>query len=573
MNLLSSWTDEYSKEDSLRILTEFSLQHANLSNNPALLALVSELSDRLQRGRDPTDVLRQILDHEVNYDPTRSVLEVANERQALAFFAKSEFLDLGFDRAQRAFDKFVEAEAKCRETNIALRAWTRGDFQFPPDVEAVFYRAAKNIQRVLCDVPELNQLRLRFGPGATTRTKRREASARSKLSTPVACSEDLVPYVSDVLAEMPLWSNFLGGLPLEDADSNPLVEVLVEPGKLGFVPKNAKTDRSIVTEPSLNGMVQLGIGGYIADRLRAFGVDLRDQSLNQRLALEGSLTGALATLDLSSASDTVSLELVFHLLPIDWALFLARFRSGIVTYKGDNIKLEKFSSMGNGYTFALESLIFWGLVKACCDPGETFSIYGDDIICPTHKVELVSRVLAAAGFSLNREKSFTTGCFRESCGADYFRGFDIRPCYHKTRVSGSSLFVLHNFYVRTHQYVMSDVVLYRIHPAHRIFGPDGFGDGHLLGDWHPRPHKREIGYSGYLFDTFTRKSRRDRRKLLPGDGVLPAYSIYLHGESPEDMAHATLKRAHGQVVDRPASEMVFPGSAGYKRISIYTLTN
>jgi len=573
MNVLSSWTDEYSKEDSLRILTEFSLQHAKLSNNPALLALVSELSDRLQRGLASTDILRQILDYEVNYDPSRSVFEVSNERQALAFYAKSEFLDVGFNRAQRAFDKFVEAEAKCRETNLIFRAWTRGDLKFHPDVESVFYRAAKNIQRALGEVPELEQLRLRFGPGATTRTKRREASARSKLSTPVACSEDLVPYVADVLAEMPLWSNFLGGLPLEDQDNNPLVQVHVEPGKLGFVPKNAKTDRSIVTEPSLNGMVQLGIGGFIADRLRAFGVDLRDQTRNQRLALEGSLTGALATLDLSSASDTVSLELVFHLLPIDWALFLTRFRSGTVTYKGDNLKLEKFSSMGNGYTFALESLIFWGLTKACCDSDETFSIYGDDIICPTHRVELVSRVLSAAGFSLNREKSFTTGCFRESCGADYFRGFDVRPCYHKSCVSGSSLFVLHNFYVRTHQYEMAGEVLKRIHPSHRIYGPDGFGDGHLLGDWQPRPHKREIGYSGYLFDTFTVKPRRDRRKLLPGDGVLPAYSIYLRGESQEDMAHATLNRVHGQVMDQPSSGSTFPGAAGYKRISIYTLTS
>jgi hypothetical protein len=133
---------------------------------------------------------------------------------------------------------------------------------------------------------------------------------------------------------------------------------MIDDGKLEFVPKNAKTFRSTVTEPVLNGLTQLAIGDFLFDRLKRSGLDLRDQTRNQRLALEGSLTGALATLDLSSASDTISRELVYHLLPLEWAHFLGLSRTGHIKYRGQRYTLEKFSSMGNGYTFPLESLIF-----------------------------------------------------------------------------------------------------------------------------------------------------------------------------------------------------------------------
>jgi len=575
MNLSSSWVEESSISDSLQCITGIALQHAYRSGNPLLQSVLESLDRKVKANESVVDDLTTLIKWEVDYSESRTVYDLHNERQALAMFSKSQWLDLGIDRSSVAMGKFIEAEEKCRETNEALRAWGRGEFSFLPGVDSVFFRAAKSIQRVLGDVPELSELKLRFGPGATTQTKKRFASARTKLGAVPSCSENSIGTVKAVLEELPLYANLLAGLPVDNVDDRALVSVEVKPALLGFVLKNAETFRSVGTEPSLNMMVQLGIGDFMSERLLAFGIDLKDQSRNKGLAREGSLTGALATLDLSSASDTISRELIFHLLPVDWACFLDQYRSRSMKLPdGRVIVLEKFSSMGNGFTFPLETLIFWAISKACCDDDETISVYGDDIICPTHRFEMVRRCLQAAGFTLNTAKSYSTGVFRESCGGDFFKGFDIRPYYQKKLVSAATLFALHNLYVRTYQPEMSEYVLQFIHPSLRLYGPDGFGDGHLIGDWSPQPHNRTIGWAGFLFDTFTLRSNKDRRRTTPGDKVLPYYSIYLNESKSSENEIATDRffRGLGPVVDVKSSGYVFPGSNGYKRISIYTLT-
>jgi hypothetical protein len=302
-----------------------------------------------------------------------------------------------------------------------------------------------------------------------------------------------------------------------------LTTVSVTDGVVDFVAKNAKTHRSIIKEGSLNTMIQLALGDHMTMRLGKFGIDLRDQSRNQKLALAGSLDGSLATLDLSSASDTISTELVYTLLPVDWALLLDHCRSSRVLLEGKQIKLDKFSSMGNGFTFPLESLIFWALSASATESGFC-SVYGDDIIVPTSDVERVMRLLEICGFSINMKKSYWTGPFRESCGADYIRGSNIRPYYQKKLVSPAELFRLHNFYVRQGDTERANYVKqHYINPSLYIYGPDGFGDGHLLGDWIPRSHKRAKthGFGGVLFDTFQLRGRRDERPLRPGDLFSP----------------------------------------------------
>jgi hypothetical protein len=99
--------------------------------------------------------------------------------------------------------------------------------------------------------------------------------------------------------------------------------------------------------------------------------------------------------------------------------------------KGKPILYEKFSSMGNGYTFALETLIFWALGKAVnsLTGGVVLSVYGDDIICSDCSAALLMEVLQWCGFVLNRDKSFVTGPFRESCGADWHTGTRVTPQY------------------------------------------------------------------------------------------------------------------------------------------------
>ena len=184
---------------------------------------------------------------------------------------------------------------------------------------------------------------------------------------------------------------------------------------------------------------QKGIGGTMRERLRRIGINLNDQSLNQRLALKGSITGELATIDLSSASDSVSLGLVDFLIPEDWREAIGVTRSHFCQLPGGSFAcLKKVSSMGNGFTFELESLIFYALAKAVYPTGKTgrdISVYGDDIIVPTAGVGQLVDLLKFCGFSTNVEKSFWSGPFRESCGKHYFRGHEVTPLYVRKDVT------------------------------------------------------------------------------------------------------------------------------------------
>lgn len=624
MRKIPHFLDKYSPGESLDLLRDFALSHA-VQGGP----LGQDIA-RLIRASD----FRSLCEFEVDYLLPLTVSQFAHCRQALAFFSKLEDLDIGIDKERVALDKFISAERLCRETNSIFRKWSRGEFSFSPRVDAVLFRAQRKIAHVLGSVPSLEKLRFRFGPGATTLTKKRDASSRRKLHDGIACSKDFVHTLPRVLGEMPAWSDLhdysgngqsgrlnsavedyysreqVSSLPehLErlDVESIPTetgsasIQVQLMNAELCFVAKNAKTYRAIGTEPPLNGVYQLALGDHIAKRLARFGVDLSDRYPNQVLAKEGSLTGALATLDLSSASDTVAIELVYHLLPVDWALALAAGRTSTMSYKDDVIVLEKFSSMGNGYTFALESLIFWALASSCGADSDTIRVYGDDIIVATHNVGLLTEVLTACGFILNKEKSFSSGPFRESCGADYYRGFDIRPFYQKEWVNAAGLFKLHNFYVRHGDDERAKNVLKHIDPSLILYGPDGFGDGHLVGD---HPHHRKVnhvrlGYSGYVFDTFKQLGKREESRPIAGDYVFALYTIYQRSAEPIGVngtcygshlsvhqyaaSYSALKHLrHGSFAGDPLPELLvdgvsvkraaLPGVDGYKRVSIYTL--
>jgi hypothetical protein len=275
-------------------------------------------------------------------------------------------------------------------------------------------------------------------------------------------------------------------------------------------------------------------------RLGLYGVDLLDQGVNRSLAERGSVDGSLATVDLSSASDTVAYALVMSLLPPDWFDLLDRFRSERVEYQGVVIELEKFSSMGNAYTFELESLIFYALSLSVCEfldiaGGPIFengrllsrrwpiSVYGDDIIVPTSAIELLYATLKWCGFTVNTAKSYHVGGFRESCGADWMFGFDVRPWYLKKEVSERSLYIAHNFFMRKGERSLARIVLSRTVKKFRLFGPDGYGDGHLIGTYVLR-RPREAGWEGGYFRSWRGVPNRYEKEFQT-DVLIPSYSI------------------------------------------------
>lgn len=202
------------------------------------------------------------------------------------------------------------------------------------------------------------------------------------------------------------------------------------------VPKKTDIDRVACKEPSGNQLLQRSLGVHIRRRLRRCGIDLRDQSVNQRLAAS-ALQEGLATIDLSSASDTISRQLVYTLLPADWYDLLDDCRVKSTVIDGVTHELEMFSSMGNGFTFELESLIFWALTRAVCYHSGVkgrISVYGDDIIAPCAISPRLARIFAWFGFKVNPKKSNWTGLFRESCGKHYHNGVDITPFYLREKV-------------------------------------------------------------------------------------------------------------------------------------------
>jgi hypothetical protein len=248
-------------------------------------------------------------------------------------------------------------------------------------------------------------------------------SAYNKLSTPGCITGGAYPYL-DTFASL----TSLGRLFVGDVSARRLNVRLARGNTVTFVPKNAKTDRPIAVEPRWNIWMQKGVGRFLRNRLKLFGVNLDFQGLNQALAIYGSRTGKYATIDLASASDTVAYEVVQALLPEPWLTIFSALRSPSYRLDGEWKDYHKWSSMGNGYTFELESLIFWAL---CSSINEDVAVYGDDLIVPTESYQQVVRVLEVCGFKVNTEKSFSSGCFRESCGTDAFDGETVTPIYWK----------------------------------------------------------------------------------------------------------------------------------------------
>lgn len=212
---------------------------------------------------------------------------------------------------------------------------------------------------------------------------------------------------------------------------------IVSGSRCCFVPKTTKTSRMVCVEPNINMFAQLGLGSILESRLKTyFDVDLATQpEKNRRLAKAASIDGSYATIDLSSASDSISLRLCEMLLPRWFFELLLLLRSHTTLIDGKKVPLYMISTMGNGYTFPLQTMIFSSIVKAVNrNMGNhelDFSVFGDDIICRTNCAPTVLSILKCLGFIPNPDKTFIEGRFRESCGADWFNGQPVRPVFIK----------------------------------------------------------------------------------------------------------------------------------------------
>jgi len=344
--------------------------------------------------------------------------------QATKLLSKARWLPTTFDRTQVAKQKFEESEVRCRSTNELWRQYRLGKMKFLPNVERIISSVRRKIGTVLGDrLFEWTEY-CDFGPGADGSTAGGMNSAYNKLSSPGSITINAYPYL-DTFAEITsLCYIFVG-----DIETRKFRNIEITRGnRVTFVSKNAKTDRPIAIEPRWNIWMQKGLGAFLRKRLKRFGVNLDFQGLNQSLAIYSSNTSKYATIDLASASDTISREVIQAVMPEPWLDIFGSLRSPAYYLDGKWRTYEKWSSMGNGYTFELESLLFWAI---CSSIDDDISVYGDDLVVPTDSFETIVMALEVFGFEVNYLKSFSSGPFRESCGTDAFDGTNVTPIYWK----------------------------------------------------------------------------------------------------------------------------------------------
>lgn len=348
------------------------------------------------------------------------------DAMATSLLRKLEDLPTTFDRKAKAIENFFLAEKECLRANRRFYPLTIGDTSFdglPRGVLDILFKAQKIVTEILGPCPDL--IDGKFGPGATFGDRGQLTTIPDKMSSQPTFTSDAWPFLIP-------WSGTLWASACASSGKDPQS---VRGNRFTTVPKDCKKNRGIAVEPSINLFYQLGYGRVIRQRLNRHGINLTEgQDIHRRLAREASNEGHLATLDLSNASDTICRNLVKFLLPSRWFEVLDSLRSKRTQLNGRWYLLEKFSSMGNGFTFELESLIFLALTASICGEdkiGKQVFAFGDDLILPTQYSEAVVSLLSFCGFTTNKEKSFVSGVFRESCGGDFFGGTSVRPYFLK----------------------------------------------------------------------------------------------------------------------------------------------
>lgn len=142
---------------------------------------------------------------------------------------------------------------------------------------------------------------------------------------------------------------------------------------------------------------------------------------------------------MSKASDSFTREHLRALLPKDWCVYTESLGYERCVVEDKTHPLVSVMLMGQGHTFPLQTLLFFALAEATrvlLKVRGKVSVYGDDIIVPTQMATQLITILTDLGFILNRDKSFfdapdkiwrSKKFFRESCGADFYGGVDVRP--------------------------------------------------------------------------------------------------------------------------------------------------
>jgi hypothetical protein len=375
-----------------------------------------------------------------------TVTEVACYSLRDAFLKKYLEEDRPSDSACRAaLEKFEAVNKRCGEWELLLN--TTFDAELIGEIKKVIeqFWFVGGVSPLVSDYRELF-LRGRAGPGASLQA--RGTDFYTKMFDSPLSSTDGLPSIWDSCVSM---SDL--HFEAEALRSYRHATVIVEASRYSFVNKTTTVARGICTEPTINMWFQLGMGSVLEARLKSFfGIGLDTQpDKNRLLAQAGSVSGSVSTIDLESASDSLGLRMLSEMLPRSFMGVLKTLRCPkTILPTGSELTLNMVSTMGNGFTFPLQTMLFAAVVRGVAIwyglrlNTSNFGVFGDDIICPTEISHTVTRILSVLGFSVNATKSFVEGPFRESCGADFFTGVNVRGVYLKKLHSQQDLCVAIN---------------------------------------------------------------------------------------------------------------------------------
>ncbi len=339
---------------------------------------------------------------------------------------------------QSAVSAFEDAEDACKRQNYIFSNSLAG--LSVPTVQ-VLLLAQQKIESLFKDIGNVRLFaECHHGPGVTATIKKDRLGLDTKYDeSRTSVTSAALPLLQAVTMGRG-WAIAKGAINPDDLWGPASLTrdnfIAVEHDTIMFVPKSATSLRTISVGPTGNVYLQLGIGRALQHALKRVGIDLKDQNLNSDLARWGSKSNHLATMDLKQASARLSRALIRWLFPARICHFMDMCRVNYYRKEdGSIVPYQQYSGMGNGFTFPMQTAVFYSLAWACCVVTGTnstwVSTYGDDIIVPVDAYQRLAETLTDIGSIVNETKSFVDGPFRESCGGQWYLGQDVRPVYWK----------------------------------------------------------------------------------------------------------------------------------------------
>lgn len=392
--------------------------------------------------------------HPFNYERIfDGIYKYKADAQALAIVNKSAIIDLGVDTQKAAEMALIVSEQVNSATNKRLRPILALGSQLALprscDNKRVPYSILNNARDYLANLlgPAVVDWQLQFTGGATATVRGTEEKLLvNKITQKPSITRPALMHFYNAIWRDPAAYAFAVHHCLIGDDNRLILDnfEIIDEEVIDFVPKNWKTDRLICLQATLNMSLQKNAADHMKRRLKLIdGVDLgMVPEEHKNYVQNGRFRGYdISTIDLKAASDRISTELVRYLLPVDWFMLLdqLRHRKWDAPKRPELSSLsefpERFSAMGNGFTFELETLVFraicYGVLKSLGLRTSAFSVFGDDIIVPTAAARDLVDVLAFLGFETNAQKTFIDSPFLESCGHDVFYNVHCRPVYLK----------------------------------------------------------------------------------------------------------------------------------------------